>query len=304
MLSLLDYNHEYRLGVAQQRLVLHQVRDAAARVGHDPAVQAADHALPRVEAAARVERTYKRERGVRPDSKDAQDLARDLGDVVASIHGTLSGIARLGRRRAKGRLAAELLATVFPGLLRDHTLASYTEQLHLNTVVVGILRDPAHATFVAAIGMTDLVELLADLNARFQLLVAPEATVSAEQLRDARRHGEEALLRVVHQVLATFDPAVPDQVRVRDAILLPYLAMRDEIRAARQRRLAEAVRAKAQAGAARPGASAATPAPTATPAQAHAALATDAASAPEAALVGGHAPIDLELEITPESLHA
>lgn len=237
----------YRLNVAQLRWVMFNVRAAAVHAGHLHAVAVIDAATVRVEDAGRAHQEYTIANARRADSRDAQNLDRQIDRTVSILHSVIDAFAGMGRETPVGREASDLLAEAFPYGLAGHVNASHTEQASHNLNLVQRLSSPTNLPFVTRNGLEPLLVELSANSLKFRTLIGADTTITFDEVRAALTLAEEAVLLAVMNIASSFRPHVKHETDTRDAILRPYREMMSKVGAEKRAVLAEAKRDKAAA---------------------------------------------------------
>jgi hypothetical protein len=247
MFGLFGLSKAYKISPEEQRTTLLQTRDAAVRENQPEAVAVVDEALPRVDRARELQHGWDFQNAFDPVTEDTQLLDAEIDAIVGQIHDIVAGFARRAKGTELGRTAARLLADAFPKGLSRHLHASYREQAGLHDALVKTLGKPEYAAFVGERGLERLRQELAEHNARFTKLVAPTVEIKWADVVAARNAAQEATLRAIMRIGAAYDGADPEQARIRDVLLLPFVELMDAIRRANREkvRVAKARAAKA-----------------------------------------------------------
>ena len=172
------------------------------------------------------------------DELQALDPSTDR--QIRSIYSHLDNTSEAAHRDPEVPVKARtLLDKVFPRGVRAITGQPYPEQNRLVKDVLAELQGPS-ATLVADVGLSGMVEALAELSAQYDEAVqrSPVA-VAHTTLVAARDRAHAFLLEVVARVIGThFDSDVPAQVEARGQVLSVLFRALDTAAERRRTRMA------------------------------------------------------------------
>lgn len=212
---------------------------------------------------AHIARAFEHERRVR-DLDGAYQTAKDTraqyvdelqvldpstDRQIRSIHNHLENTSEAAHRDPEVPVKARaLLDKVFPRGVRVITGQPYPEQNRLVKDVLAELQGPS-AALVADVGLTGMVEALAELSTQYdQAVQRSPVTVAHTTLAAARDRAHAFLLEVVVRVAGThFDSDVPAQVEARGQVLSVLFRALDTAAERRRTRLAASRRRRERA---------------------------------------------------------
>jgi hypothetical protein len=202
--------------------VLTAARDLAKASG-DVALQAhVDRAFEHEKRVRDLEGVYYTSRDTRAQYVDelyALDPPTDR--QIRSIHGHLANTSEAAHRDPTVPVKARaLLDKVLPRGVRAITGQPFVEQNRLVKDMLAELQGPS-ASLVKDVGLTGMVEALADLSARYDdAIQRSPATVAYTNVVAAQERAHAFLLEVVARVIGmNFDSEVPAQVEARGQVL-------------------------------------------------------------------------------------
>jgi hypothetical protein len=160
-------------------------------------------------------------------SDQAQRLAQGLGRRARALHRQLDVIADLQDPQLLSAEAAALRDALFPGGLGHHVRGTHEEQCAAHERLVDQLRAPAWEELVAALGLGPQVGPLQAQADALRAALLRSGPPTREEVMEADRVGEEALLLVKYAVLTRYGASDPDR---RDALLAPLVQAWDRVR--------------------------------------------------------------------------
>ena len=220
-------------------MCLKRVREALVSRGFDGLVPAVDRALEVVSDGLTLEGAFRGTstgaiHGRKAVAVDAE-LVRALGAFDQALEATAKAF---GPDSPRGESALRLRRTVFPNGIGPVCMLPFVEKAGQVTFMLERLEsEPALARAVAELGHTRLVERLTELTVRYSAVVQVTKP-TFEQVREARRAGQEELGRVTVKLLArrVDDDLAPEEAEALDEALGEILGHQEAIRRHRRRR--------------------------------------------------------------------
>ena len=219
--SLITILKSYKLNGLIQLWILHQLQTLAAKLNQPLIVQAVAAALPDVEEANRLRRAWERLQKKHQGSDLARVLDQQIDRQVSATHRRLQGLAELGGDL--GAAAAAMLELAFPRGLAHHVNAPHLEQAGHNLNLLVVLRDLQHKDVSDYLHLGDLRKELEALVPKFNAAIGLGDPITSERVHLAEKIGENAVMKVVCTIIASYDEKKPDELRLRDALLEPFL---------------------------------------------------------------------------------
>jgi hypothetical protein len=219
--SLITILKSYKLNGLIQLWILSQLQSLAAALKQPLITQAITDALPAVEEANRLRRAWERLQKKHQGSDLARTLDQQIDRQVSATHKRLQGLAELGGDL--GAAATTMLEQAFPRGLAHHVNAPHLEQAGHNLNLLTVLRDPEHKDVSDYLHLGDLRKELEVLVSRFNAAIGLSDPITSERVHLAEKIGENAVMKVVCIIIANYDENKPDELRLRDALLEPFL---------------------------------------------------------------------------------
>lgn len=196
------------------------MKDAVEHHAHHIA-RVADEAMGINQEARRMRQAWLASGG-RGDRTRARAAAAELGlsRVLGGILQMLEGLTQTHSATDTGERAGELRAVLFPEGLAPIVSRNFEAELRCCAAMLDVLGADQAAT-VVALGLESSVAALGESISRFRdaLEHEGEQLISSDQLRQAEHDGEEALLRVVVHVMATYDTGSDGDSSMRGRLL-------------------------------------------------------------------------------------
>jgi hypothetical protein len=218
--SLVALLKSYQLGGFVQRWIVMQIRMVALRLNQPAIVAAADEALPDVEAANRLRRAYELSHRKHEGSDLAHRLDKQIDTEVSAAHGRIQNLGKQGTELSS--LARTLLDDAFPLGLKKHVGASHIEQSTHNAELLRVLEDKRFEAVVEYLRLDDIRSKLKELVPQFDAAIGVGETVTGAMLAAAELQGENAVMKLICDIVSAYNAKDPAQLKIRNALLAPF----------------------------------------------------------------------------------
>lgn len=218
--SLVALLKSYQLGGFVQRWIVMQIRMVALTLNQPTIVAAANEALPDVEAANRLRRAYELSHRKHEGSDLAHRLDKQIDIEVSAAHGRIQNLGKQGTELSS--LARTLLDDAFPLGLKKHVGASHIEQSTHNAELLRVLEDKRFETVVDYLRLHDIHSKLKELVPQFDAAIGVGETVTGAMLAAAELQGENAVMKLICDIVSEYNAKDPAQLKIRNALLAPF----------------------------------------------------------------------------------
>lgn len=224
-MRLFDYGRHYRLHALRQLVVATLLRSTADRHGETEITGWLDEALPTIRRGYTLRQQAVVLRRKHAGSDRAVVLDREVGRLITGLWRLLLAWEKVGDTRAMRACRARL----YPQGLGAHVQSPFLVQCAMTETLVAAARTADELMGIA--GIADMLDQIEVVNHKLSAVLRAPAPPTGAQIAEAESQGEEALLWVVHRVLALFNPDEPAEVARRDALLQPLLDVYGRIQA-------------------------------------------------------------------------
>lgn len=212
---------------------LRKVRDAASAQGDTELVERIDAALADDRETRALDNRWVGSKGKPSYGPEVPEIDNWVDQLLTSIRDAAASFTKGAFAGTQRRVQAErVLGAVFPAGVQAITSLPYVDQVAAVEVMLDQLRGP-QAADVAALGLTALVDRLAELTEQYRTAVdRGRQRLEFATVQAARKRGQRNLLEVVAMILGRYySHTDSDHVHQRAQLLAPVLEQDRAIRA-------------------------------------------------------------------------
>jgi hypothetical protein len=210
---------------------LSQGRDRAKARGADKIVDAIDKAIAANQEARDAEGEWRHARQVDDMSRrEAAEIDHDLDRAVGALYRQLRDIKSLFDDEPKGETAARILEKLFPEGAAAITRMSFEPELGAVNYILDSLEED-WGNDLDDLDITSTVQRLDTLADQFEdALAKPDrAETTWDEVREARKRGQDAMLHAVATVIAEYGTNEDADIEARREILSPLLEQDERV---------------------------------------------------------------------------
>lgn len=230
-----EYPLSYDYPLSERQLILQGIAEAAARFSRNDVIIRVTAAQALNDQWADLEESEKRKVHVEVDDTLARTLDTEIDHHVGRAWRLMSATAEV-TEHPQSEACRACLASLFEGGLARFTMVPHAEQSLKNSRFVLHMRS-AGKDMAAALGLTTSVDRVAVLNEQLhQVLLRTQVTADSAALDAADEASEDAMLQVIHYLLAT-PSGDTKAIAERDVMLESLLQANDRLHTLYSRRV-------------------------------------------------------------------
>ena len=202
---LADFLDLYKFSLGSIGYCVQQMRQTLSEIGNNEAVELADRAAQKHQAARAMEYDWEQQKKKDPlERKGTQEIDNRIDGTLSHILKTAEGYADLEVDRHKSQLADEFLEQLFPSGVYPITSKPFDDQHTTVNELIERLEGP-FAEHVEAMSLGGLVEQLETYNERFGAELEPTRdSITYDEVQSAYTEAEDAFHQLVVQVMADY----------------------------------------------------------------------------------------------------
>jgi hypothetical protein len=221
----------YQIPTGRRLLALRQVLEIAEARGDTGIAEAVRRALEINRRARNMEGRWRRDRHRdQMTRREAAEIDKKLDRAVGALHRQLEDVRELFAEEPRGETAETILQHLFPEGAGAIVTMAFEEELGTVQYILGKLEEE-WAEDLEQLGVAPTVDRLAELNDEFaDALAGPDhEEVSWDQVREAGRDGQEAMLHVVGKIVGEYGTDSRDDIEARRELLGPILEQNERV---------------------------------------------------------------------------